>query len=364
MNILVDALLYQSQAAGIGRYIEQLFGAYTLAFPDDMLTALVPPGQWLAGAKNLEPVATLRNSRQRLLYEQWRLAPWARCQNYDVMHFADYQMPILQRLPRALVTVHDLVAFRFPELFPPNMGRVKRFLMRRSVLRASHVIVPSVATAEDLQTILKTPAEKISVVPHGVTPLESTAAAVGPAYARPYFLAVGTIEPRKNFERLIEAFARVFGPMSDGPDLLIAGKPGWLYRSTVESPQRLGIGERVKFLGFVDDSRLQVLYRDCLAVTYPSLYEGFGFPAAEALWLEKPLLCSRGGALQEVAGHDALLVDPQSVESIAQGLEVLWNHPREWQQKARAGSERMRQMTWDKAARSTRRVYLSVLGKE
>ncbi|MCL5971134.1 MAG: glycosyltransferase family 4 protein [Firmicutes bacterium] len=360
MNILVDALLYQSQSAGIGRYIDKLFSAYTGLFPDDRVTALVPPGQILPGAINLVPIEDLKSSKQRLLYEQWRLGSWAKTQTYDIIHFGDYQMPILGALPRAIVTVHDLAAFRLPELFPRGSGLTKRFLMRRSVAHASRVIVPSLATAHDLQDILHVPESKISVVLHGVTPLEREA---GPTlYERPYFLAVGTIEPRKNFERLIEAFARVFANILDGPDLLIAGKPGWLYRNAMEAPSRLGVRERVRFLGYVEDKSLKALYRDCMAVTYPSLYEGFGFPVAEALWLGKPVLCSRGGALEEVAGNDALIVDPLNVSSIASGLEELWKNLGVWQVRALAGVTRVHQLTWTKAAQSTRDVYLRTVG--
>ncbi|PSR34403.1 MAG: glycosyltransferase family 1 protein [Sulfobacillus benefaciens] len=360
MNVLVDALLYQSQAAGIGRYIDKLFSAYTELFPDDQVTALVPPGQNLLGAINVVPVEDLKSSRQRLLYEQWRLRPWAKTQAYDVIHFGDYQMPIIGSLPRAIVTVHDLVAFRYPELFPRGSGATKRFLMRRSVAHASRVIVPSLATSHDLQGILGVPEGKISVVPHGVTPLEGDA---GPSlHQRPYFLAVGTIEPRKNFERLIEAFAKVFANVPDGPDLLIAGKPGWLYRSAMEAPSRLGVAERVRFLGYVADQSLKALYRDCVAVTYPSLYEGFGFPVAEALWLGKPVLCSRGGALEEVAGDDALIVDPLSVSQMASGLEELWKNLAFWQARALAGSARVQQLTWTRAAQATRDVYVRTVG--
>ncbi len=360
MNILVDALLYQSQAAGIGRYIDQLFSAYIKIFPQDQVTALVPPEQSVPGAINIVPVEGLKSSRQRLLYEQWRLRPWAKTQAYDVIHFGDYQMPVIGSLPQAIVTVHDLVAFRMPELFPRGAGLTKRFLMRRSMAHASRVIVPSLATAQDLQDILHVPESKISVVPHGVTPLKGEA---GPAlHERPYFLAVGTIEPRKNFERLIQAFSQVFANIPDGPDLLIAGKPGWLYRSAMKAPSCLGVAKRVRFLGYVDDKSLKALYRDCVAVTYPSLYEGFGFPVAEALWLGKPVLCSRGGALEEVAGDDALIVDPFNISAIADGLEELWKNPGIWKMRAKAGAARVHQLTWTKAAQTTRDVYLRTVG--
>jgi glycosyltransferase involved in cell wall biosynthesis len=363
MKVFWDALLYEPESAGIGRYIQELVAAYRVAFPDDELTALVMEGRRLAGVRQIIPNLPVQGSRQRLWFEQVHLGAWARRETYDVMHFGDYQMPILRPLPRTVVTVHDLVAFKFPQLFPKNMGRVKRFLMRHSVSRATHVIVPSRTTAEDLHSILGVRPEKITVVPHGVSPIsgESHRERMHP---RPYFLAVGTLEPRKNFERLIEAFGKRFADDSDGPDLLIAGKPGWLYGSTMSAPDRYGIANRVHFFGFVPDPDLGILYRDAIAVVYPSLYEGFGFPAAEALIRAKPLLCSAGGALQDLAGDAALLVDPYGVDAIAEGLDAMWRDIQPWQQRAAQGALRVREMTWHKAAIKTRRVYEKVAGKE
>lgn len=363
MKVFWDALLYESESAGIGRYIQELVGAYSGAFPADELTALVMEGQRLAGVRQILPHPPVQGSRQRLWFEQMHLGALARTETYDVIHFGDYQMPIIRPLPRSVVTVHDLVAFKFPHLFPQNMGRVKRFLMRHSVSRATHVIVPSQSTAEDLEAILRVRSDKISVVPHGVFPItgETRAKRMHP---RPYFLAVGTLEPRKNFERLIEAFGKRFADDKDAPDLLIAGKPGWLYGSTMSAPDRYGIADRVKFLGFVPDPDLGTLYRDAWAVVYPSLYEGFGFPAAEALIRAKPLLCSAGGALQDLAGDAALLVDPGRVDSIADGLDALWRDVQPWQQRAEQGALRIQAMTWHQAAIKTRRVYEKVIGKE
>lgn len=363
MKITWDALLYEPEGAGIGRYIKELVGAYSVTFPNDEITAVVMEGQELPGPRHLVPVPFVHQSPQRLWFEQIHLGPLVRKNGYDVVHFGDYQMPIINPLSRAIVTVHDLVAFKFPQLFPKNMGHLKRFLMRHSVIPASHIIVPSEATAEDLQTILRVESKKISVIPHGVAPVLERLTAER-LYPRPYFLAVGTVEPRKNFERLIAAFAKRFRDQPDGPDLLIAGKPGWLYGNTMNASIRYEITQRVKFLGFVSDPDLEILYRDAMAVVYPSLYEGFGFPAAEALIRSKPLLCSTGGALEEVAKHDALLIDPYQVASIAEGLDALWRDIAPWQHRAYLGSQRLAEMTWSQAAAKTRLVYQHVSGEE
>jgi glycosyltransferase involved in cell wall biosynthesis len=166
---LVDALLYQPESAGIGQYILSLFSAYQAQYAAvDTIRALALPGQTIPGVQMSYPEGHLQSSRERLLFEQWRLPAVLSRLSYDVVHFPDYQVPAFRRVRRSVSTVHDLVAFKHPEFFPRSQSLVKRRLMALSVRAASRIIVPSVATAEDLQEVLRVPPEKIAVVPQGV----------------------------------------------------------------------------------------------------------------------------------------------------------------------------------------------------
>ncbi len=359
LRIAVDALIYSQQSAGIGHYVGELFTTYIKEFTQDEVFAVTNPDVTILGATMLHPPRSLRTSRARLSYEQTMLRRLLRQTRYDVIHFPDYQLPIFGSLPRAVITVHDLTAFRVPETFPPRMGQVKRYLMARSVRHASHIVVPSRATRDDLVDILKVDPQRISVIYHGVA---RKARYEGPSPRnRPYFLAVGTLEPRKNLVRLIHGFSLLKHDRGDGcPDLVIAGKPGWMYQPIYQAPRVYGVVNAVEFLNYVDEERLLQLYSHAKALCYPSLYEGFGLPMFEAMMVKTPVVASSRGSLKEIGEGVALEVDPLDPVSIAEGLANVLDHPEEATERIHRGLERIREFTWEAAARATREVYLRV----
>jgi glycosyltransferase involved in cell wall biosynthesis len=235
------------------------------------------------------------------------------------------------RVP-TVVTVHDLAVLRHPDAFP---AWTRRYVPRvvPSVLRAAAgVIAVSEFTAREIETLLRIPREKIRVIPNAVDHMVFTPE--GPRAEGDYVLAVGTLEPRKNLARTIAATARL------GVELRVAGPPGW---GSVDRG-----GDHVRWLGYVDDGELAALYRGARCVAYPSLYEGFGIPVLEAMACGAPVVTSRGGACEEVAGGAATLVDPLDVAAIAAGIEAA---------VPGRGVERARQFTWDETARLTRAAY-------
>ncbi len=362
LRIAVDALIYSQQSAGIGHYVGELFTTYIKEFKQDEVVAVTNPDVTILGATMLHPPRSLRTSRARLSYEQTMLRRLLRQTRYDVIHFPDYQLPIFGSLPRAVITVHDLTAFRVPETFPPRMGQVKRYLMARSVRNAAHIVVPSRATRDDLVEILKVDPERVSVIYHGVA--RKSRYQGPPPRRRPYFLAVGTLEPRKNLVRLIQGFSLLKHDRGDAcPDLVIAGKPGWLYQPIYQAPRTHDVLDSVEFLNYVDEDRLLKLYSHAEALCYPSLYEGFGLPMFEAMMVQTPVVASNRGSLKEIGEGVALEVDPMDPVSIAQGLANVLDHPEQAAERVRRGTLRIRDFTWEAAARATREVYLLVEGQ-
>lgn len=339
--------------------MRHLYEAYGKLFtPGDTVTALLHSSHELPGVTPISVSWPTRRSASRLIYEQLVLPFAAKRIGYDVIHFPDYQAPVFVHVPRSIVTVHDLVAFRFPEFFPPQASAVKRMLLQRSVRIASRVVVPSEATRDDLQNVLEVPGEKIRVIPHGVRPRGS--ASEHPPHDRPYFLAVGTVEPRKNFSRLIAAYALLTRHRGDVPDLLIAGRLGWLYDEIVAAPGKEHVAGRVHFLHYVSDEQLSTLYHHAVALAYPSLYEGFGLPVIEAMSAGIPVVCSNRGALAEV-GQDAVFgVEPDDVESIAEGLQRVLTDNTERAIRVNKGRQRAQTYNWHRAAQLTRQVFLEV----
>jgi glycosyltransferase involved in cell wall biosynthesis len=206
------------------------------------------------------------------------------------------------------------------------------------VLRAAHsVIAVSEFTAFELESLLRVPREKIHIVPNGV---DDTFTPDGPRADGDYVLAVGTLEPRKNLARAIEAATRI------GVDLRVVGARGW---GGVEAR-----GANVTWLGEVVDEELARQYRGARCVVYPSLYEGFGLPVLEAMACGAAVVTSAGGATEEVAADAAVLVDPLDAGAIADGMTDAIARRDELRPR---GLERARRFSWDEAARLTRTVY-------
>src|SRR2546429_98716 len=246
----------------------------------------------------------------------------------DVLFVPSHTMPILHRPSlRTVVTIHDLGAEFLPQYhqFPQKLylNRTTEYVAKY----ATHLIAVSEATKRDLMTKLGVPARRITVVYESWDrelfhePSQEEVGRVKKKYKleKDYLLFVGTIQPRKNLERLIEAFAgaRV------SQDLVLAGKPGWMNEPIYMAARRSGMGNRVKFVNHVPNADLPGLYGGATALTFPSLYEGFGIPVLEAMACGTVVLTSSTSSLPEVGGDAALYVEPEKVESIRAGIEEI-----------------------------------------
>ncbi len=243
----------------------------------------------------------------------------------DLLHCTTMRGPVGSRRP-VVVTVHDLALLRHPEAFPVWHRHTGRLVLRHGVQRADAVVAVSAFTRGELVELLRIPEERIRVVPNGIEPLFSSA---GPAASGDYVLAVGTLEPRKNLAGAVEA-ARLAGV-----ELRVVGARGW---GEVAAPG---------WVGRVDDEELAALYRGARCLVFPSVYEGFGLPVLEAMACGTPVVTSRGGATEEVAGGSAVLVDALDPRSIAAGIDEAATRRDELR---RLGIERAREFTWGRTA--------------
>jgi glycosyltransferase involved in cell wall biosynthesis len=254
----------------------------------------------------------------------------------DMLHCPTYRAPLRPARP-LVVTVHDLAVFRHPEAFNRWTRAYSPRVVPRVLAAARLVIAVSEFTRRELVELLHVPEEKIRVVPNGV---DAEFTRDGPAADGDYVLAVGTLEPRKNLPRLVEAARR------RNIELRVVGARGW---GGVEL-----VGNGVRWLGEVSDAELARLYRGALCVAYPSLYEGFGIPVLEAMACGVPVVTTRGTAMEEVADGAAVLVDTRDPAEIAEGIE---RAAAERDQLVGRGLERARAFRWDAVAAATVAVY-------
>lgn len=300
----------------------------------------------------------------------------------DVLFVPAHVLPLVHP-PRSVVTIHDLGYLAFPEAHT-FARRLELHLTTVWSARASaRMIAISQATKDDLVQHYGIAPEKISVVYHGLSPQfhpVTDQAAIAAVLARygisaPYFLYVGTVQPRKNLARLIDAFAvfdrrlsadvtissSIPGCSSSSvcrPQLVIAGKKGWLTETIERRAAEAGIAEQVRFTGYVDDTDLPALLSGALAFVFPSLYEGFGMPVLEAMACGTPVLTSTTSSLPEVAGAAALLVDPRDTPAIAAALDRLATDAALRAELRARGLERAAQFTWERCAQETLRVLM------
>jgi glycosyltransferase involved in cell wall biosynthesis len=266
-----------------------------------------------------------------------------------------------QGAPPAAVFVHDL-AFRLRPKEVPWQQRIYMGTVLGPALRnAAAAIVPSLSTRRDLLDHYKIPRleSKIEVIAEGLP--SPVAPGPLPEGLEPGFiLAVGTVEPRKNYPRLLAAFRQLRGRhgslpfIINGrpgvPQLVIAGKPGWAYGDTLE---RIAAEPGVRYLGHVDEPTLAALYESASVLALPSLYEGFGLPLLEAMSRGVPSVIGEAGALPELAGTAAIAVEPEDVDAIAGALERLLSDAQLRQKLGEEGKRRAADFTWDKAAEQT-----------
>jgi glycosyltransferase involved in cell wall biosynthesis len=270
----------------------------------------------------------------------WYPFALGRVRDADVLHCPTYRGPLRSAVP-LVVTVHDLAVYRHPDAFNRWTRTYSPQLVPRVLAAARRVIAVSDFTRRELVELLHVPEEKIRVIPNGV---DDRFSSDGPAAEGEYVLAVGTLEPRKNLPRLVEAARR------NDVELRVVGARGW---GGVE----IG-GNGVRWLGEVSDEQLASLYRGALCLAYPSVYEGFGIPVLEAMACGAPVVTSRGTAMEEVADGAAVLVDPSDPADLAAGIA---RAAAEREALAARGLERARGFRWDAVAEQTLGVYREAL---
>ncbi len=375
MRIAIDYTAAIRQGAGIGNYVRYLVDALLAQDSKNqyiLLTSGRPTQERpFPNAENVRARSIIIPDRYlNILWYRWRLPLHATyfTGQVDIYHGPDFVLPPLNGKIRKIVTVHDLAFLEHPEYAVPQLVAFLNKVVPEAVGAADVVAAVSQATRQTLIEHLKTPPEKITIIPNGVRPhfrritdpilLAATRHKFG--LKHPLVLGVGTLEPRKNHPGLIKAFhkAQSAAGKNQRPAMLaLAGGPGWLYEETQQLIAKLKLEKKVRFLGRVSELELITLYSMADVFAFPSFFEGFGVPPLEAMACGAPVITSNASSLPEVVGDAALLIDPHNTSELAKAMIRLLEDEQLREELRQKGYTRAQLFTWPKSASKMLSVY-------
>ena len=353
LRVAIDGSGLERPWAGVGVYTTQILRAMSVDRPDCKLVVYGPRG----GSVHVPATTYELMPRARFVgrHLQWPAA--IRASHPDAYFGPAGALPLGRIGVPSVITVHDLAIYRNPRWFPGGQPLSTRFVVPRSVLRADVIVAVSENTARDVVDIFGVDRKRIEVVPHGISSRFRPMAAEELSDARVrlhlperYILFVGTVEPRKNLDTLLDAWVQ----MRDRPDLVVVGSWGWSYARMREKMSRLG--PRLHHLESVDPDELPAIYNMARVLAHPSWYEGFGLPPLEAMASGTPAVVSDTSSLPEVVGDAALMVPAGDVEAWRKALERVLDDTDFAAGLRHRGILRAAQFSWDRAARLTWRA--------
>lgn len=378
MKILLDVSAVSLPLSGIGRYTLELAGNLPLCpgveellyLAGDRVQAEFDP----AAIQPPPPASRFRQWLKPLLPYKLLLGPYRRrrakalaagLHDYRdyLFHSPNFSLPPVEG--RAVVTLHDLSVFHFPQFHPRDRVNYLRDQIAHSIERADHLVTDSAFVRDELLQLFKLPAARVTAVPLGVDASfrprpEGELQAVMARYglrAGAYLLSVGTIEPRKNLAALLRAYRRLDPAQRRQYPLVIAGAYGWNSGPLMAQVEQMrGAGELI-YLDYVPEPDLPALYAGAAAFCYLSFYEGFGLPVLEAMASGVPVICASGSALDELCAGSAEQADPEDDNGILASLQKALDDPA-WRSLARErGLARAATFTWQRSARRLAEVF-------
>lgn len=372
LRIGIDATAVPPNPAGAGTYTLQLTRALVRSdLPAEFFIFADAHVQQLLKLPPDNRTHVIRTPSQppfrRLLWEQLRLPGLARKHKLDVLHSPHYTRPY-QLSCASVVTFHDMSTFLYPETHTRARRWFFPLAMRLSARLADALIAVSESTRQDAIRLLGLEPERITAIPHGIgEEFRSLTSEPGweemknrlcQKYQIPeaFILYVGTIEPRKNLGLLFNAFANL---LQSGLDLhlVLVGQLGWMYQETLAQIQHLGIGRRLRQLGYLPPADLPAIYNLARVFVYPSLYEGFGLPPLEAMACGTPVITTRTSAMQDLVGEAAWLVRPDDESALTEAIRRMWSDAALRQEYSLRGQRQVAPFSWERTALATWQIY-------
>ena len=369
MRVGLDAHMVGHGETGNENYVANLLLALDRCPRDEVVAYLRRPSDWPTST----PPRHVQVRRLRPPHDSTRLAFGlalaARTDRLDVLHVT-YHAPLWTPCP-FVVTVHDLSFKRFPQFFRPRDRLLFRLLMPTSLRRAALILTGSENTRRDLVEFFPETRGKVVVTAYAAgeefRPIQDPQLLAGFCQRNgidpPFFLALGSINPRKNLRRLIQAWDRAQSACSLGT-LVIAGPSGFHHEQVLRMAQSVMDPRRIRFIGQIAARDLPLAYNAAQALIYPSLYEGFGLPVLEAMACGTPVLASNVSSIPEVAGEAGWLFDPTNVDAMAEALIRISKEPEFARELGARGLRRAAQFSWTRTAEMTWQAYAMTMKSE
>ena len=366
MKILIDAHMLGESETGNETYVANLLRALPLPGREVELLAAVAHGDAAAAVLDTTPCRRVPVSASAVRRLTLDLPAIVRRESVDLLHVT-YVAPPVVACP-VVVTVHDVSYGPHPEWFSPRDRFVLGCGVGFSARRAAAVITISRNSRDDICRYLRVPEERVHVIPlaagdafRPVPPAEVESALATLGVRRPYLLAVGSLQPRKNLGRLVQAFARLKRDGGLPHTLVMVGPAQWRETDVLDAARESGCADAIVFTGYVPEDALVRLYNGADVFVYCSLLEGFGLPILEAMACGAPVIASRAPAMPEVAGAAAMLINPLSVDDFAVAIRRVVTDPACAAELRRKGLARAAEFSWRKTADATWAVYGEVV---
>ena len=366
MRVGIDLTALLPLATGVDNYMLRLVGALSRVDRETAYTLFVnAEDRRRLGAlpPNFTVIpACLRPRAVRLAFQQAMLPAAASALRLDVVHSPAFLMPLLRGTPRHVVTVHDMTFFTLPDCHIP-MRRSSAFLrgVTASIQRADLVVVPSRAVRDDvLRLVAGVASDRVRAIPLGIGEEFRPPPDGASRRDRPYVLFVGTLEPRKNVEAVVESYRQLVLEGDVEEDLLLVGRLGWDYDRLLALLDAPDLRGRVRRLGYVAQDELVALYGGARLFVYPSRGEGFGFPPLEALACGTPTIVTDSSSLAENLRGVAELVPPDDVPALTAAMRRFLRDPVLRAARRELGLERAARFRWEETACATRACYAAL----
>jgi len=360
IRVGVDARVLSNQLTGIGRYCYELISQ--LKKTNNLELFLFSPAPIIQDEEFRNKLyiyeANFTSRLGRMIWSQTYLPYLANKSNIDIFWGTSHRLPqLLHKTIPKVVTIHDLVWNKYPETMRPLSYLMERMLMPPALKAADIIVADSFSTANDIIDFDQNLKNKVEIV--HLAPF-SKAINQNPHIKKPYILFVGTIEPRKNLERLIKAFAVLPNSLKKTYQLVICGGSGWGNVIIEKIIQESGLQEEVVITGYVTDNELSNFYKNAYCLAMPSLYEGFGLPILEAHNFGIPVITSRISSMPEVAGEGAIYVDPLSITDISRGLREILENPAIHNKLSSLARENIKLFSWEKTAEQMINIFQKI----